>query len=416
MKILMISYPFPPYGGMSQRNVYFANYLVEQGHHVDVLAANPSKYCHAYDSGLLDLISVKVKVYRTFAGIIHHLRYRILSSLKVNLFHSTYSILMRKIILPLSTLEWLPWGFIYGYWLCKQNKYDVIYSHNNPQITNFLVNSFKKIFGIPYIVYIGDPGFFGAHSQFKSISKLIENKCLCDANRIIVNCEETLNGYLKYFPCLSRKKFIVITDGFDPNRYKSTAPEISKKFRILYTGVFYDSSREPFNLFKAFKNLNHDDIELVIAGEDSNKYKEFLKNNDLEDKIIFLGHQPHNRVIGLQKGASVLLLIGWRGGYQVPGKLFEYLASRKPIMAIRYDYNDVAARFIERYSRGIIVDNNVEEIANVIKSLYSSWKDNQLDSLFNLNEIDEFTWKVLSRKLECVFQAVMPQNKKLANI
>lgn len=409
MKILMIAYPFPPYWGMSQRTAFFANNLARKDHQVDVLAANPSKNFHGYDEGLVDLISSDVHVHRTYAGPFHHLRYgikRILSkSGKQNkyLSPSIYS-KIEKILSVLTSLEWFPIGLLKGYRLCKKNKYDVLYCHGDPYIANVIACTLKKIFNTPLVIYIGDPRYFGIYSKYKRVLKHLENVCLSNANRIVVNCPETLNGYLHYYPKISRGKYTVITDGFDENRFKEIVAEPGDKFRIVYTGTFYSSLREPLELIKAFARIGYDDVELVVAGEEAGEYQNSIEENRLAGKVKFLGYLTHDKVISLQKGATVLLLIGWAGGYQLPGKLFEYLAARRPIMVIRYDHADVAANMVARYKSGVVVNNDAEEIADAIEELYGLWKENMLDTSFSLNEKKEFTWENLSEELEDLFE------------
>lgn len=410
MKILMIAYPFPPYGGMSQRTVYFANHMADKGHQVDVIAATPSILFHGYDDGLVSLISDKVRVHRTFAGTLHHLRYRIRHiNKKIRNDDSGIVLKIDRILSPFSTSEWLPLGFLRSARLCRSNDYDLVYCHGDPYIANVLALMLKKIFKVPWVMYVGDPRYFGIYSSFKRVLKRLESVCLKSASSIVVNCPETRDGYLRHFPEIERKKYHVITDGFDRRRFDEIAGETSEKFRIVYTGVFYNSVREPVELFKALGSLAGEglgEIELVIAGEEAGRYRKIIGEQGLDGRVRFLGHQPHDRAISLQKGATVLLLIGWSGGYQVPGKLFEYLAAQRPIMVVRYDKDDVASRIVDRYQSGVIVDNNAGEVAATIRKLHGLWKENRLEAAFNLDEKEEFTWEKLSGDLEDLFVSV----------
>lgn len=409
MKILMIAYPFPPYGGMSQRTVYFANYLADKGHKVDVIAAMPSSHFHGYDEGLVSLISDKVQVHRTFAGTLHHLRYHIKRiNKKLGRDDSGIALKIDKILSPFSTAEWLPVGFLRSIRPCRNNDYDLVYCHGDPYVANVLALMLEKIFKVPWVMYVGDPRYFGTYSSYKRVLKHLENACLKSASSIIVNCPETRDGYLRHFPKTERKKYHVITDGFDRRRFAEITGEPSEKFRIVYTGVFYNSVREPVELFKALGSLageGLEDIETVIAGEEAGRYRKIIGDQGLEGSVRFLGHQPHDKVISLQKGATVLLLIGWSGGYQVPGKLFEYFAARKPVLVISYDGDDVAAKMVNRQRRGLVVNNRADEIREALIKLHGLWKGNELDQSFDLEELTEYTWERLAGNLEQVLKA-----------
>jgi hypothetical protein len=379
---------------MSQRNVYFANRLVEKGHRVDVLSINPSRHFHGYDSGMVGLISPDVRVYRTYAGLTHHLGHR-------------FGLLRTMRLASVSTAEWFPYGLWNAFRLCRKNQYDVIYCHGDPFLTHIIAYLLKKKFKVPLVTYIGDPRSFGAYSKGRFVLRMLEPMCLGFADRVIVNCRETLDGFIHHFPALRRDKFTIITDGFDKDSYNAVPPEISDKFRIVYTGVFYKNSREPFEFFNALKQLDGSRIEAVIAGTVPRDYIDYVSSIGLSDRVSFLAHQPHSRVIALQKGASLLLVVGWGLGYQLPGKVFEYIAARRPILAIRCDDKDVASKLVLKCKRGVSVRNDAAEIASSIQNLYQLWQTGKLDSAFDLSELRQFDWSNLADNLEEVMLSVV---------
>lgn len=413
MKILMIAYPFPPYGGMSQRTVYFANHLAHAGHRVDVVAARPSRRFRGYDAGMLSLVSGRVDVHRTFAGVLHHVRHSARSFLSNGRGDGRAGralSLAEKAMAPVSAVEWLPLGLARAARLCRQNRYDLVYCHGDPYIANVLSLILKKMFRVPWVMYVGDPRCFGASTRFSFVLKHLERACLKSASGIVVNCQETGDGYQHHFPEIEKMKYSVITDGFDGSRFSSINGEATERFRVVYTGIFYDGAREPLELFQAIASLAKDgpgrDIELVIAGEEGDRYRKVIDELGISDRVSFLGHQPHDRVISLQKGASVLLLVGWSGGFQVPGKLFEYYAARRPVLAVRYDPDDVASRMVQSHRRGLVVDNRADEIGNALLRLHGLWKGGELERGFDLKERTEYTWERLAGSLEQVLKTV----------
>lgn len=414
MRILMIAYPFPPYGGMSQRTVYFANHLAERGHHVDVIAARPSRRFRGYDAGMLSLVSGRVNVHRTFAGALHHIRHSarsyIRNGLGGGLTRRAWAA-AERVMAPASAVEWLPLGLARGARLCQQNDYDLVYCHGDPYIANVLSLILRKLFRVPWVMYVGDPRYFGASPRFRFVLERLERACLGSASGIVVNCRETRDGYWRHFPEIEKKKYSVITDGFDRARFNEIAGEATERFRIVYTGVFYDAAREPLELFRAIGSLAADgagrDIELVVAGEEPGRYREIISGPGIGDRVRFLGHQPHDRAISLQKGAAVLLLLGWTGGFQVPGKLFEYYAARRPVLVIRNDHDDVASKMVDRHRRGLVVNNRAEEIGEALTQLHRLWKKNELEQCFDLDELNEYTWERLAGNLEQVLKATV---------
>jgi len=157
------------------------------------------------------------------------------------------------------------------------------------------------------------------------IDRHIEAKLLKNMDNIIVTNKETADGYIKHYPFLDCQKFTIIPAGYDYKEVQQAKLDRGKKFRIVYTGIFC-KERNPEIFFKSITNLNID-FEMLIAGEVSPQYIKIIKNLGLNNRVKLLGYQSHERALALQKGADILLLLGWSKGYQIPAKTFEYFWS-----------------------------------------------------------------------------------------
>jgi len=427
MKVLFISYLFPPIGGMTPLRVaYFARYLSLKGYNVDVLTIEAKEGHPDFltDKNGLELIPPSVRVVRTYPGPLYQLSYRVFLTPKA-FDHEKGSNrvrwrdkLIRKVkkaikpfFIPDGRIEWVPWALSAGKRLMKENKYDLIVSYGYPFTCHLVAYLLKRKGRSLWIADYGDPWTFDPSTSWfpawrKALDKKLETRLLKYADKIIVCTEETRRGYLTFYPFIAKNKFAVITNGYDLEKFNDTKPEISDKFRLVYTGKFY-SFREAQSFFESLRGFkNSSDIEVIIAGDIVSDYREYVINQGLSDIVSFIGYQPHSRVVSLQKGSSILILFGWPQGYQIPAKLFEYFAARKPILVIRYDEKDIAARWVQNYRRGIVVNNDPQEIGSALKQLYSLWKQGKLDSSFNLEEITDFSWDRLAKKLEVVIQNV----------
>jgi glycosyltransferase involved in cell wall biosynthesis len=291
--------------------------------------------------------------------------------------------------------------------LVKENSYDVIISSGFP-FTCHIIGFFLKRFsgGKPWIADYGDPWVnnpsFPLPKWRSSIDKKIESKILRYANRLIFTTDKTKEHYLNLYPFLKSEDINVITQGFSHKEFSESMPERTDKFRIVYTGSFYKDG-EPFIFFDALKRVkqNWKDIEVIIVGNMPNdEYKRYAENSGLSESVQFIGFVPNKRAISLQKGASVLLLIGHGRGIQVPGKTYEYIAAKRPILSIKMDSADITSFIVDRFKRGISVENDPLKISQAIIDLYNSWKTYRLESEFNLEDIDEFRWDKLANNLE----------------
>jgi len=431
MKILVVTYHFPPVGGMSPlRLAHFVKALVEKGYDVDVLTISPFKNHPLYkiDEENKRLIPSQVRIFRTYPGIIHHLN----SSLNQLKSHKnkeksddnnhsilfSYSHLKERVkpiikafILPDTKSDWFPFAINKGYKLVRSNKYDLILSHGYPFTAHLVAYFLKKISGARWIGDYGDPWVFNPDSvdlpQWRLwVDEKIESRLLKEMDMILVTTEETAEGYVKFYPFLKRNKLKVIECGYDADKFKEVEPEISPKFRVVYTGIFCDV-RKPDAFFQALVGFEKkEDFEVVIAGSVSSWYKKFVKDLGIDSIVAFRGHIPHRKAVALQKGATILLIFGWLGGYQIPAKFFEYLAAERPILAIKYDEKDIAAKLLKQLKRGVVADNDPQSIRSALEALYSSWEEGKLDESYNLMRVEKFSWENLTKELIKVIEDV----------
>lgn len=425
-KLLICAYYFPPIGTpRSYRWREFVTHLYSKGWKIDVLTIDTSNKHPNYDSKLLDNLPTEVRIFRTYPGIMHHFSSLLLSKdadnreptcsenpspFKQRAGRSLFRIFeksLRTVFIPDEAVTWLPFAILKGRKLTNENSYDVIISSGFP-FTCHIVGYFLKSLsgGKPWIADYGDPWVYNPSFTLPKwrflIDKKLEARILKSVNKLIFTTDGTKEHYLNLYPFLKSEDVKVITQGFSYKEFHESLPESTDKFRIVYTGVFYKDG-EPFRFFDALKRVTEiwKDLEVVIAGNITNEeYKRYTEKNGLSEVVKFIGFVSNKRSLALQKGASVLLLIGHGGGIRVPGKTYEYIAAKRAILSVKIDNADIASKIVERFKRGISVENDPPKISESIIHLYNSWKNKHLESEFNLEDVDEFSWDRLADKLE----------------
>ena len=148
----------------------------------------------------------------------------------------------------------------------------------------------------------------------------------------------------------------------------------------------------------------------MIAGDVSRMDVEDAHRKGLSGKVIFLGHCPHARALSLQKGADILLLLGWAKGRQIPAKVFEYIGAGRPILALRSDADDIAARLVETRRRGLVAWNRIEAIVSAIGEFHDLWRRGVLDWRFELGELKECSVGFQSGRLRALIDKVVSES------
>jgi glycosyltransferase involved in cell wall biosynthesis len=150
-------------------------------------------------------------------------------------------------------------------------------------------------------------------------------------------------------------KMFVLSQGFDDTCPPDTAPDVppagharAGELHLLYTGRFYPF-RDPIALFDAVLGL--ESIRLTVAAPELKpEYLAYAERS--AGRIVFLGEQPHAKVLELQRRCDVLVNIGNAMNAQIPGKLFEYLGSGKPILHCQNTDVDPVAGLMAQWQRG----------------------------------------------------------------
>ena len=226
-----------------------------------------------------------------------------------------------------------------------------------------------------------------------------------------------VEDFKRLYPFVAKNKFVYITNGYDEKDFPVSFPPIKNaKFTIIYTGSFYDN-RQPDILWKALKELiaqgkiKPDKITVEIYGKNT---RSFVLGNYVNDAAInkivhFFSYVDHSNSIKLLGKADTLLLFSNSGETQraiVTAKVFEYMRSGKPILAI-IDPSGAAAEILKPGKTGFIADSSsLNSVKETILNIYHLWEENKLQTEPNWNYIQQFERKTLTAKLAEVFSSL----------
>ncbi len=375
-RVLMISYFFPPLGGSGvQRAQKFVKYLPQFGWKPYVLTVKPVEYI-AYDENLLEEIKF-TPIYRTESIDPMRILYLIekLRKSKKRVYHTT-DLKIKKLsreFFPIdSKIGWLPFAFYTGLKLCEEKKIDKIYATLSPYSSAILAYYLNKFTSIPYILdyrdlWQGKPDISYLTSWHKKISENWERKVLSNASKVIINTKLALKKIMSIYPKIEKDKFTVIYNGFDEDDFKiKIASKKSQKIVFTYTGGFY-GERTPEYFIKAVENIQDKISEKVEFRFVGNYHSLILKQlQSFPHLIKVIPQVTHKKSIEYLMESDYLLLFiaKEKSEIVIPAKLFEYIATKKPILAM-VPKNGEAAMIIKKYNLGKISEpDDVKSIEN----------------------------------------------------
>ena len=401
-KLLMIAYYFPPLGGSGAlRPFKLAKYLPDFGWNPIVLTVKNPDWYYAYDPSLLQELPPEVEVVKDFmlrsAWI-----YRILNPLRIQKFDT---VLRRHFIQPDDQMGWIPFGYLRAIKLLNIHSVKIIYSTSAPLSCHLIAYLIKKKTGIPWIADFRDEWFENPEFNFPTI---FHRKLHYKLENLIVNsCDKVITaapifGQLLAKHTIDRKKILTITMGFDLDDFPKRENKRKKRFVLAFSGLFYGSFR-PNNFLKAVeeliaeKKISPEKIKVMFIGANTESDTNFTDTHGICEFKGFVTHKKSLQYLS-EADALLLLLSKERGENVIPSKTFEYMASKKPILAIVPSEGKVA-KIIRKSNTGIIADfDNIKEIKTAYYQLYCQWKNKKVEFYPIRKEVCKFDQRRLTKK------------------
>ena len=400
-KILLVSYFYPPLATpRGTRWFHFANFLADKGIDLDVISVNPDGII-GIDNNMAEDINKRINIKYIENQL---LKLQFWNKHKNNnsffsfMSKLTYGII-RRVCYPDAQIFWAI-NVYRDILKSKKVDYDCILTVSNPISTLILGYLLRKKIKLYWVCDMGDPWSFNNLIGYKIIrsklDKMLERKVIEKADKIVVTTDQTQSLFSNLYPN-HKHKFFTITQGYDPSLFqnKKRSKYIDEKnLNIVYTGRLYGKHRNINEFLYALKELSKycKDIKFIFAGITERDFVYKIKKLGLENNIDIIGYLPSHEIAILQKNADVLLHLGNNSLTQLPGKIFEYIGSGRPIFGIYYFAGDIGKEIIEKKSLGITCANDRDNIQESLKKIIDLWRKGQLKELRNEQTTGNFDW------------------------
>ena len=419
-RVLIITYYWPPSGGAGvQRWLKFVKYLRSFNWEPIVFTVENGEF-PVLDYDLikeipdgLEVLKVPAwepyKMYKLFSGKNKNegINSGFLSEKKGSSFVENISKWIRgNLFIPDARKFWIKPANQFLNQYLQNNPVDVIISSGPPHSTHLIALSLKNTFQIPWFSDFRDPwtniDFYKDLKLTKTADKKhkkLENDVLVQSD-IVLTIGKQLSKELK---TLGAKRVEIIENGFDPQDFLDNANhELDEKFSIAHIGSF-TPSRNHTVLWKALSHLVDEQeefkskLEIKLIGKVDYSVLQSIKDFGLESYLNKIDYVSHNEVIKHQKTSKLLLLMvnntpNAKG--IITGKVFEYMASKRPILAIGPKDGDLG-EILTKTSSGLVCDyDNVENLSSTIWRIFKG--DTKFENNISLYSRVELTEKLVN--------------------
>jgi glycosyltransferase involved in cell wall biosynthesis len=308
---------------------------------------------------------------------------------------------------PDSERGWKTFAVKAGNELLQDEHADAMISSSPPVTTHLIARELKNKHKIPWIADFRDLWSQNANYSYGRIrrffDKRLELRTLQSADALVTVSSPAAE---KLRMLHEGERVYTITNGFDPEKMSDGKANLTSKFTITYTGQIY-TKQDPSKLLVALKDLisqgaiHSMDVEVRFYGPESELLMKTIQKYGLSDIVKQYGIIPRESSFEKQRESQLLLLLNWedqreKGVYT--GKIFEYLAAQRPILATGGFGSDVVETLLDETSSGIYC-STIEVIKNALRELYSQYKfKGKITYDGNMEKINEYSYRETARK------------------
>ncbi|MBA7566392.1 hypothetical protein ES708_08083 [subsurface metagenome] len=398
-----------------QRTLKFIKYLDKRGYQSSVLCPNPKLIRSVKDRSLIKEMPSSTIVYKTFVFDLNWI-FKILYGFRLI---KLVRYIQHTLLFPDYCVQWLPFAKFKLRKILENKNPDIILITSPPHSIQKLAIWLKKITNIPVVGDFRDPIAFDNNISDLDLfrrSYEFEKKVLFSLDGIIANTRYNEKMIIKEYG-IPENKITHISNGYDPDdlKPKNIDNRISGKTIITNIGRFYEN----YNALPVLKAINKikyqiHNIVLRFIGYLTKEDLKYIKDNNLDTFIEYLGYCPHDKAIEYGRSSDYLLLIvsNPRWIHNIPGKTFEYLIYNKPIIGLVSDGSSVVEVINTTRTGFTINPEETDKIAEVLKKIDS----NSLEFTFSPNkeEIKKYSRENLTLKLINFLEKI--SNEKSYNI
>lgn len=420
-KVLIVTYYWPPSGGAGvQRWLKFVKYLPQFGIQPIVVTVNPASASYAVtDNTLGNDIEQDVKVYRTHSREPFGAYKKISSNKQIpqagfaneknaGLVEKLARFVRGNFFIPDARKGWNNYAFNQCCQIIEQEQIEAVVTTSPPHSTQLIGLRLKEKYGIRWIADLRDPWtdiyYYNKlyHTPLaKAIDKGYEKSVLEKADRVVVVSHAIKRTFETKGYKLYDGKIAVIPNGYDHTDFEQLERRTQPIFTISYTGTL-SNDYPTSGIINALASLKSEGYHLGLRfyGSMPGDIAQAARLQ-LGDSLEIHSHITHTEAISrMVESDALLLLIPDVPGNEgiLTGKLFEYLASQKPIIGIGPEQGDAAAIIKECQAGQMLAPNAVDKLKLFIKQLIEAKADG-IEIKTNTRAVSLYSRRALTEKM-----------------
>jgi glycosyltransferase involved in cell wall biosynthesis len=387
VKVLIVSLYFPPAGGGGvQRPLKFATHLPELGIETHVLAPDDPKWIHRDD-----------ELQPPTLAWVHRARYIGPKGRKpAEELHGTQGLerisrqaelFGRRFLVPDENVSWNITAIPAAIRIVRNEGIDVVVTTSPPSSVHLIGAAVKRATGVKWVADLRDSVVAHPHRSAERLIVRAKEQGEHAVAKLIAHSADAITCVSDAIAEEMRERsprgpVLTIANGSDFDDFAGLDHQPSDRFRLTHAGSFF-GKRDPRPFLTALKQSGLEDVVVRFLGDFRAADREWAEGLELGDRFELIPYAPRRRSLELQRDSEALLLLipeaGGRGKGVLSGKVFEYLAAERPILAV-VPPDGAAAGLIRETGAGVVVaPDDVDGMVAALSDLHGRWQAGVLE-------------------------------------
>ena len=385
MKLLLVSLYFPPAGGGGvQRPLKFAAHLPALGVETHVLAPDDPKWIHS-----------DAELQPPTQAWIHRARYLGPKGRRpAEELHGTRGLeragrharlAARRLLVPDENVSWNLTAIPAAIRIVREHGVDVVLTTSPPSSVHLIGAAVKRATGARWVADLRDSLVAHPHRRAERLPARVKERgehviaglVARKADAIVAVSEAIAEEARGFRP---RARVVAIANGCDFDDFAGLEYRPDERFRITHAGSFF-GKRDPRPFLRALSRAP-EEVVARFVGDFRAADREFAEDLGLDGRLELHAYVPRRRSLELQRNSEALLLLipeaGGRGRGVLSGKVFEYLAAERPILAA-VPPDGAAADLIRETGAGVVAPpDDPAALGEALAGLVERWRAGEL--------------------------------------
>lgn len=426
--VLIISYYWPPSGGAGvQRWLKFSKYLPENGWKPYVITVDPEFASYPQrDESLLDDVADECNVIRTKSFEINNIYKKVSTTKEVpyggfanesnpSFFQKLARFIRGNVFIPDARVGWNKYAYEAATRLLHDVNIDLVVTTGPPQSTHLVGLKLKTKLDVKWVADFRDPWtdiyYYDKlyHTPLaKKYDAKLQLKVLEKSDRITT----VSNGFARLFeshhPQL-KQKCTIIPNGFDSHDLESEVSNArGEGLSITYIGTIstqYNISGLKAAINKLDKKAASK-VTLRFVGNTLDDLKDIVQPKDVNCKVEAVGYVSHGKALDYMRNSDVLLLVVpeiKNNEGIVPGKIFEYIGSKRQVLAIVPNNSDIEKVILETKAGAVFEYGDENGMADWLQAII----EGNLNYSGSSQALNRYSRSTLSKHMAEVFNGLI---------